>query len=124
MENGVAPRVTAARSATWNSGRLPSMIATVSPRRTPSLASPPARASTRCRSSGHVRETLSSGVRTATMPGWLAAVRLSASVSVVASTARPAAVIVGLSIVFSSPVVELMCSQRYRSVAPAHTTRS
>jgi hypothetical protein len=32
--------------------------------------------------------------------------------------------IVGLSILFSSPVVELMCSQRYRSVALAHTTWS
>ena len=74
----------------WNSGRLPSMIATVSPRETPSLASPPASASTRSSSSDQVSETLSSGVRTATMSGWLAAVRRSASVSVGASTAwRP-----------------------------------
>ncbi len=75
----------------WNSGRLPSMIATVSPRPTPSFASPPATASTRRSSSAQVSETLSSVVRTATISGWLAAVRRSASVNVGASTARPTA---------------------------------
>src|SRR5215212_2942157 len=50
MENGVAPSVITARSAMWNSGRLASISATVSPRRTPSLSSPPASASTRSRS--------------------------------------------------------------------------
>ena len=67
------------------------MIATVSPRLTPSFASPPATASTRSSSSDQVSDTLSSGVRTATISGWLAAVRLSASVTVGASTARPTA---------------------------------
>ena len=74
-------------SAMWNSGRFTSMIATVSPASTPSLASPPASASTRASSCDHVSDTLSSGVRTATMSGWFAAVRRSASVSVGASTA-------------------------------------
>jgi len=83
----------------WNSGRLASMIATVSPRATPSFASPPATASTRASSSDQVSAPLSSGQRTATMSGWLAAVRRSASVSVGASTALAAAsVIVPVSI--------------------------
>ena len=85
----------------WNSGRLPSMIATVSPRPTPSFASPPATSSTRRSSCDQVNDTLSSGVRTATISGWLAAVRRSASVTVGASTARPAAgAIVLLSMLF------------------------
>ena len=67
------------------------MIATASPRSTPSLASPPATASTRARSSRHVSETPSSAVRIATMSGWLAAVRRSASVIVGASSAAPIA---------------------------------
>src|SRR5436305_15247445 len=75
----------------WNSGRFASMVATVSPREMPSLASPPATASTRASSSDQVSETLSSGQRTATMSGWLTAVRRSASVNVGASTALPAA---------------------------------
>src|SRR3954447_13901642 len=41
MEYGTAPSVITARSAMWNSGRLESMSATVSPRRTPSFARPP-----------------------------------------------------------------------------------
>ena len=80
----------------WNSGRLPSISATVSPRLTPSFASPPASASTRSRSCAQVRETLSSGQRTATMSALFAAVRRSASVSVGASTARPTAVVIVL----------------------------
>ncbi len=76
----------------WNSGRFESMIATVSPRFTPSLARPPATASTRASSSDQVSETLSSGIRTATMSGLLAAVRRRASVSVGASTALEAEV--------------------------------
>ncbi len=92
----------------WNSGRLPSMIATVSPRPAPSFASPPATASTRWSSSDHVSETLSSGVRTATMSGLFAAVRRSASVSVGASTARPATrVIVLLSMLSSASCLDL-----------------
>src|SRR6476619_5239852 len=67
------------------------MIATVSPRPIPSLASPPATSSTRRSSSDHVSETLSSAVRTATIPGWPAAVRRRASLTVGASTARPIA---------------------------------
>ena len=63
------------------------------------VAAPDARASPARRrpsrraasSSDQVSETLSSGVRTATISGWLAAVRRSASVTVGASTARPAA---------------------------------
>src|SRR5438105_2558877 len=76
------------------------MIATVSPRRTPSCARPPATASTRPRSSPQVSETLSSALRTATTSRWLAAVRRNASATVCASTARsPTGVIVLLSIV-------------------------
>src|SRR3954447_24969443 len=63
----------------WNSGRLASISATVSPRRTPSLARPPASASTRSRSSDHVRETESSFVRTATSSGWSSTVSRNAS---------------------------------------------
>jgi acyl-CoA reductase-like NAD-dependent aldehyde dehydrogenase len=88
----------------WNSGRLASMIPTVSPRPTPSFASPPATASTRASSSDQVSDTLSSGVRTATISGWLAAVRLSASVSVGASTARPRAAVIVLLSMFPSKV--------------------
>ena len=44
----------------WNSGRFASMIATMSPRPTPSFARPPATASTRPSSSDHVSDTLSS----------------------------------------------------------------
>ena len=47
-ENGVAPRCSAAVSMMWNSGRLTSIIPTVSPRPTPSAARPPAIRSTRC----------------------------------------------------------------------------
>src|SRR5438270_13246912 len=86
----------------WNSGRLASMIATVSPRPTPRPARPPAMASTRSSTSDQVNDTLSSGVRTATSSGWLAAVRRSASTTVGASTARPpAALIVLLSMLAS-----------------------
>src|SRR4051794_20503725 len=63
----------------WNSGRLASIRATVSPRRTPSLARPPASASTRARSSAQVSETASSFVRTATRSPWASAVSRNAS---------------------------------------------
>src|SRR4051794_20293328 len=76
----------------WNSGRLESISATVSPRRTPSRASPPARASTRSRSPLHVSETSSSFVRTATRSGWSSAVIRNASAIVRAPTARRAGV--------------------------------
>ena len=72
----------------WNSGRLPSISATVSPRRTPSSCSPRASASTRSRSSLHVSETSSSLVRTATRSGWSSAVIRKASAIVAAPTAR------------------------------------
>src|SRR5829696_6818856 len=92
MENGVAPSDIAARSAMWNSGRLASMIATVSPRPTPSSCRPRASASTRSRSSDQVSETSSSLVRTATRSGWSSAVIRKASAMVAAPTARdPAA---------------------------------
>ena len=98
----------------WNSGRLPSMMATVSPGPTPSLASPPATASTRSSSSAQVSETESSGVRTATISGLFAAVRRSASVRVGASTARPAAAVrVPLSIL-ASMIVSSGRHERYR----------
>ena len=110
MENGVAPNIAAARSTTWNSGRLDSMIAIVSPRFSPSFASPPATASTRSSSSAQVSDTLSSGTRTATTPGLLAAVRRSASVSVGASVAGPAAaVIVVLSISLTTCIDAVNC---------------
>src|SRR5215218_8228323 len=72
----------------WNSGRLPSMSATASPRRTPSSCRPRASASTRSRSSAQVSETSSSLVRTATRSGWSSAVILKASAMVAAPTAR------------------------------------
>src|SRR5215217_8504074 len=76
----------------WNSGRLPSSSAIVSPRRTPSACSPRANASTRSRSSAQVSETSSSLVRTATRSGWSSAVIRKASAMVAAPTARdPAA---------------------------------
>src|SRR4051794_8955915 len=63
----------------WNSGRLESISATVSPRATPSFASPPASASTRSRSSAQVSETESSLVRTATRSPKSSAVMRNAS---------------------------------------------
>ena len=100
----------------WNSGRLPSMIATVSPRPTPSFARPPASASTRSSNSDHVRDTVSSGVRTATTSGLFAAVRRSASVIVGASAERPTdAAIVLLSILSSASLVGVTPPERYRS---------
>ena len=77
-----------ARSARWNSGRLESISATVSPRFTPSLASPPASASTRSRSSPQVIETPSSLVRTATRSGKSSAVMRKASAMERACSAR------------------------------------
>src|SRR5215204_5211947 len=77
-----------ARSARWNSGRLESISATVSPRLTPSLASPPASASTRSRSSPQVIETPSSLVRTATRSGKSSAVMRNASAIERACSAR------------------------------------
>src|SRR5215213_3931225 len=59
----------------------------VSPRAAPRPARPRASASTRSRRSAQVSDTASSSVRTATMLGWAAAVRRSASPSVAASTA-------------------------------------
>src|SRR4051812_11525638 len=77
-----------ARSARWNSGRLESISATVSPRRTPSAASPPASASTRSRSSPQVSEISSFLVRTATRSGKSSAVMRNASAIERACSAR------------------------------------
>src|SRR5215212_3403614 len=88
MENGVAPSVIAARSAIANSGRLASISATASPRRTPSRASPPASASTRSRSSAHVRLISPSFVRTAVRSPWSSTVSRNASVIVRAPSDR------------------------------------
>src|SRR3954453_22635758 len=88
MEYGTAASVITARAAMWNSGRLESMSATVSPRRTPSFARPPARASTRSRSSAHVKETESSIVRTATRSPWSSTVSRNASTIERAPTER------------------------------------
>src|SRR4051812_16791146 len=96
MENGVAPSVITARSAMWNSGRLASIRATRSPRRTPSAARPPASASTRSRSSLQVCETSSSLVCTATRSGWSSTVIRKASAMVAAPTAREDAAAVGV----------------------------
>src|ERR1035437_9308079 len=104
----------------WNSGRLPSISATVSPCPTPSLARPPAAACTRSSSSDQVSETLPPGVRTATISGWAAAVRHSASVSVEASTALPGtAVIVVLSMYSSWPRFPL-AAEAIAAAALAH----
>src|SRR5215208_6098136 len=80
----------------WNSGRLASIRATASPRRTPSSCSPRASASTRSRSSLQVSETSSSLVRTATRSGWSSTVIRKASAIVAAPTAREAAAAVGV----------------------------
>src|SRR5215218_49872 len=77
-----------ARSARWNSGRLESISATVSPRLTPSSASPPASASTRSRSSPHVSATSSPFVRTATRSRKSSAVIRNASAIERACSAR------------------------------------
>src|SRR3954454_5750843 len=87
MENGMAPRVIAARSAMWNSGRLESISATVSPCATPSPARPPATASTRSRKRAQVKDSASSCVRTAIRSGWVAAVSRKASATVAAAVA-------------------------------------
>src|SRR6185312_3854003 len=93
-----------------NSGRLPIISATVSPRPTPRPASPRASALTRVRSSPHVSETSSSSVRTATTCGCAAAVRRSASPSVAASTA--AGVVASRETVLSSICALLDSSTR------------
>ena len=72
----------------WNSGRLENISATVSPFLTPRPASPPARASTRSRSSAKVRRIESSLVRTATRSGVSSTVMRKASAIVAAFTAR------------------------------------
>src|SRR3954453_7538215 len=97
MENGVAPTIIAARSARWNSGRLPSISAIVSPLRRPSACRPAASASTRSRSSPHVHATSSSLVRTATSPARWAEVSRKASAIVAASTPRFGAVLLSTS---------------------------
>src|SRR4051794_17765327 len=97
MENGVAPTIIAARSARWNSGRLPSISAIVSPLRSPSPCRPAAKASTRSRSSPHVHEISSSLVRTATSPARCAEVMRNASAIVAASTPRFGAVLLSTS---------------------------
>src|SRR3954452_7149815 len=81
----------------WNSGRLESISATVSPRRTPSPARPPASASTRSRSSAQVSETASSFVRTATRSPWSSAVSRNASAIERASRERRVAGAVGVA---------------------------
>src|SRR3954471_16265056 len=82
----------AARSARWNSGRLVSSSAMHCPRSRPSLARPPASASTRSRISPHVIVTSSPLVRTNTSSGLFSAVMRNASANVAASIARRAAV--------------------------------
>src|SRR3954449_5939964 len=72
----------------WNSGRLENISPTVSPLVTPSLARPPARASTRSRSSAHVSEIESSFVRTATRSPWSSTVSRNASAIERAPTER------------------------------------
>ena len=79
-----------ARSQRWNSGRLQSISAIVSPRLSPSSARPPASASTRSRSSPHVIVKASSLVRIATWSARSAAVMRNASASVGASAAARA----------------------------------
>src|SRR6202008_2530917 len=81
------PRCMAAASATWNSGRLVSISPTVSPRPTPSAASPAATRSTRCAYSVQVQLTASPFVRSATVSPHSAAVIWKASQTVCASRA-------------------------------------
>ena len=74
IENGTAPRCIAAASTRWNSGRLVSRKATVSPRPTPRPARPPAYSRTRAEYSPQVMETASPRVRSATSSARSAAV--------------------------------------------------
>lgn len=81
-ENGVALACSAAVSTRWNSGRLVSMMPTVSPWRTPSFARPEAIRRTRSPYRRQVMTTPSSGVRSATASGSVATVDWNASHSV------------------------------------------
>jgi hypothetical protein len=69
----------AAASAMWNSGRFVSMIPTVSPRFSPSAASPAASCFTRSAYSAHVIENSSPLVRIATRSGYSDAVTWNAA---------------------------------------------
>src|SRR3954447_757267 len=71
----------------WNPGRLTIIRPTVSPRRTPRPCRPAASAATRSIVSLNVRDGRSSGVRSAVWSGRLAAVSISASHIVRASSA-------------------------------------
>src|SRR5436190_16929048 len=73
------PRCITAESAKWNSGRLTSIRATASPRRTPPAASPPAIAWTQAAYSPQVQVNSSPRVRIAGRSGWAAAVAWNAS---------------------------------------------
>src|SRR5215204_6451324 len=82
IENGRAPRCIAAASTRWNSGRLVSISASVSPRRSPRAWRPPAMRRTR---SAYSRQVISSApffVRRATASGWASAVLWKASQTV------------------------------------------
>src|SRR6266545_7152341 len=79
MENGIAPACSAPVSTRWNSGRLVSMMPTVSPRFTPRPASPAAIRLTRSAYSRQVMLTAPSGVRNATASGCTALVAWNAS---------------------------------------------
>jgi hypothetical protein len=82
MENGAAPRCSAAVSTRWNSGRLVSSTPTVSPWPTPRAANPAASLRTRSAYSRQVMATLFPGVRNATADGRSRAVSWNASGSV------------------------------------------
>src|ERR1700726_1333296 len=88
MENGAAPIIMAAKSQMWNSGRFDSISAIVSPCPRPSLARPPARSSTRPRSSPQVIVNSSPLVRIATSPARSADVSRKASARGFAPTAE------------------------------------
>jgi hypothetical protein len=91
MENGVAPRCIAAVSTRLNSGRLVIINATVSPRPTPSAASPPAIRRTRSAYSAQLISIPPPGVLSATASGLSAAVIWNAPQSVEASNERGSA---------------------------------
>src|SRR5436190_18943327 len=90
------------------------MSATVSPLLTPSLASPPARASERSRTSPQVIEMLSSRLRSATSSGFCSVVIRNASATVGASIARLPAAWVAVLPSMLVPPSELPSGERYR----------
>jgi hypothetical protein len=78
-ETGTAPSSSAPMSTMWNSMRVPISRATLSPRCTPSPASPPATDPARAAQAANVRDSFVSNARSATWSGWSSARRRNAA---------------------------------------------